>query len=73
MTIDPIDENLPPLIIANDKDVYLLLDESPDNVKVVLPLDLATDLLRTCRETDVELSDAVREALRQWCKRPACD
>jgi hypothetical protein len=73
MTTDPIDDNLPPLIIANDKDVFLLLDESPDNVKVVLPLDLATDVLRTCRETDIELSDAVRQALRQWCERPACD
>lgn len=70
MTIELPEEedDLPPLIIADDKDVFLLLDESPDHVKVVIPLDLATELLRTCRDSKVELSAAVREALRQWCE-----
>jgi hypothetical protein len=45
------------------------IDESPDNVEAVLPLDLTTELPRTCRETDFELSDAFREAVGQWCKR----
>src|SRR5262245_28547111 len=67
MTTGPTDDDVPPLTIADDEDIFLLLDKSPDNVKLVLPLDLVTELLRTCRQKDVEPSDAVREAIRRWC------